>query len=372
MTVQRQSSARPSEARLTLTMIDKLTQIWQRVLQRPFIAVDDNFFSLDGSFESADQLFAEIARECGRELPSSTIYHAQTIGALASLLEPPTIPRFSPLVQVKPGGEQPPILIVHGMAGTVPFFELARHIRTGHPVYGFQAKGLDGLEKPMERVEDMAKLYLNSLKVLQPRGPHILIGYSFGGLVALEMAQRLTRRGEEIALLVLVDAYPHLRYLAWGQRVKLIAQRAKRILFEADERFFRAARRARSRVYRAGTHLDDPLEEPSHLSFDQTTRGVREGAYRALAAYRPQFYSGKVKFVKSGSDSYYPADPFAVWGNLAAKFEFETVSGGHLDMLTSGCESLAAVITRYVNEALGLEYELAGSGFESADFEGPI
>jgi acetoacetyl-CoA synthetase len=353
-------------------MIYKLTQIWQRALQRPFIAVDDNFFSLGGGFEAADEIFSEIAKECGRELPSATIYHAQTIGALAALLERPSLPRFSPVVQVKAGSQQPPILIVHGMAGTVPFFELARNIRTAHPVYGFQAKGLDGLEKPLQRVEDMAKFYLNSLKVLQPRGPYILVGYSFGGLVALEMAQRLTRRGEEIALLVFVDAYPHLRYLAWGQRVKLIAQRAKRILFEADERFFRAARRAKSRVYRAGTHLDDPLEEPSHLSFDQTTRGVRESAYRALAAYRPQFYRGKVKFVKSGSDSYYPADPVAVWGSLTTGFEFETVPGGHLDMLTSDCESLAAVITRYVNEALGQEYELAGSGFESADFNGPI
>ena len=358
-------------------MVYKLTQIWQRVLQRPFIGVDDTFFSVGGSFESADQIFAEITEECGLELPSATIYHAQTIGALASLLERSllersTIPRFSPLVQVKAGREQPPILIVHGMAGTVPFFELARHIRTGHPVYGFQAKGLDGLEEPLERVEDMAEFYLNSLEDLQPHGPYLLVGYSFGGLVALEMAQRLVRRGEEIALLVLVDAYPHLRHLALAQRVKLIAQRAKRILLEFDERFLRAARRGKRHLRSAQIYLDDRLAEPSPLSFERTTARVRESSYRALAAYRPQFYKGKIKFVKSGSDSYYPADPVAVWGNLTAAFELETVPGGHLDMLTSDDQSLAAIITRYASEARGPEYELASAGCEGAELDGPI
>jgi acetoacetyl-CoA synthetase len=354
-------------------MVENLTQIWQRVLQRPHIAVDDNFFHIGGSFESADQLFAEITKEFGQELPSATIYHAQTIAALAALLERPSLPQFSPVVQVKAGSQQPPVLIVHGMAGTVPFFELARNIRTAHPVYGLEAMGLDGLAEPQERVEDMAQFYLNSMQDLQPHGPYILIGYSFGGLVALEMAQRLAGRGQEIGLLVLVDAYPHLRYLAPSQRVKLIAQRAQRILFEIDERLIRASRRARSRFSRAVTHhLGNRLAVPSRLCFEQTTRRVRESAYRALEAYQPQFYGGKIKFVKSGSDSYYPSDPVAVWANLAAEFESETVPGGHLNMLTSDDPSLAAVLTRYLNEAPGEEYELAGTGFEGADLDAPI
>ena len=353
-------------------MINKLTQIWQRVLQRPFIGVEESFFSLGGSFEAADQLFLEIANEFGRELPSSTIYHAQTIGALASLLRQPTVPMFSPLVQVKAGWEQPPILIVHGMAGTVPFFDLARHIRTGHSVCGFQAKGLDGLEKPLDRVEDMAQFYLDSLEDLQPHGPFFLVGYSFGGLVALEMAQRLTARGEEIALLVLVDTYPHINRLAMTQRLKLIAQRGKRILSEIDQRLLRAARRIKSGFRSVGNHyLGNRPDKRARLSFDQTTQRVRESAYRALARYRPEFYSGKIEFVKSGSDSYYPADPVAVWGTLTAAFEFEIVPGGHLDMLTSDCEALAAVITRYASEALEQEYELARTGY-GVGLVGPI
>jgi acetoacetyl-CoA synthetase len=77
----------------------------------------------------------------------------------------------------------------------------------------------------LDRIEDMAKFYLDALKQLQPEGPYILIGYSFGGLVALEMAQCLVEDGKNIALLVLIDTYPHPRYLARRERLRLFVKR---------------------------------------------------------------------------------------------------------------------------------------------------
>jgi acetoacetyl-CoA synthetase len=335
------------------TMIEMLVPIWQRVLQRSSLRIDDNFFDLGGSLRSADILFAEIARACGRELPSAMIYHAPTIAALARLLEQPTLPRFSPFVQIKAGDQQSPILIVHGLAGTLPFYGLAQHIRTGHSIYGIQGKGVDGMEEPLESVEDMAAFYLDSIQDVQPHGPYILIGYSFGGLVALEMAQRLTKSGEEVALLVLIDAYPHLRYLSPGQRLRLIGRRALRRTGMKQ----RLARAASYLTPRLGglRNRGNRLAEASRLSFEETALRVKEKAYVALAHYRPLFYDGKVKFVKSESDSYYPSDPVAVWVKLAAEFEFETVPGGHLDMVTTDFEGLAAVLTRYVKETLSQE-----------------
>ena len=350
----------PRKSERVLTMVELLTRIWQRVLQRQSIGIDDNFFSLGGDFDAADMLFAEVAKHCGRELPSATIYHAQTIGALASLLEQPALPRFSPFVRVKAGCERPPILVVHGMAGTVPFFELAEHIRTGHPIYGTQAKGLDGMEAPFDCVEDMAAFYLDSLTDVQPHGPYMLVGYSFGGLVALEMAQRLTAKGEEIALLVLVDAYPHIRFLSPSQRVRLIT---RRVVFGMNRRVTRAVRGLKRRLRVALTReADNHCPKASPLSFAQTTAAVREKAYVALERYRPRFYSGKIKFIKSGSDSHFPADPVAVWADLVTELECETVPGGHLDMVTTNFEGLAAVITRFTNGAPSQEYECDRSG----------
>jgi thioesterase domain-containing protein len=79
---------------------------------------------------------------------------------------------------------------------------------------------------------------------------------------------------------------------------------------------------------------------------------VKDAAYLALARYRPRVYSGRIKFVKSEIDPYFPADPVAVWGHLAAGVEVETVPGGHLDIVAADFEGLAAVLTRYVKGAL--------------------
>jgi thioesterase domain-containing protein len=105
----------------------------------------------------------------------------------------------------------------------------------------------------------------------------------------------------------------------------------------------------------AQNHSGSRLPEAPRLSLARTTLQVQKKAYLALARYRPQPYPGKIKFVKSESDSYFPGDPVPVWANLAASLEVETVPGSHLNMVTTHFESLAAVLSRYVNEAFSHE-----------------
>jgi acetoacetyl-CoA synthetase len=338
--------------------VETLIPIWQRVLQRPSLEIEDNFFDVGGNVQCADALFAEIARECGRELPSATIFHAPTIAALASLLDQPTLPRFSPFVRLKAGKEQPPILIAHGLGGRARFAELAKHIDTAHPIYGIQARGIDGREEPFDRIEDMAQFYLDALEELQSHGPYILIGYSFGGLVALEMAQRLSQQGKKVGLLVLVDAYPHPRQMAARQRLSLSLQRAKRQMSEIRNRPMLSAISYFITGVKHRLHITDSrtsaiqLPHALRLSLAQTTLQVKAKAYVALERYRPRPYNGKVKFVKSESDTYFPGDPVPVWAKLASEINVETVPGSHLDMVTTDFESLAALLTRSLREAL--------------------
>jgi acetoacetyl-CoA synthetase len=344
----------------TAATVEILTEIWQRLLQRPAISPDDNFFDLGGTDPLADRLFAEIARVSGRELPSATICYAPTIATLAALLELPTLPRFSPFVQLRTGSEEPPILIAHGMGGRASFYRLATHLRTGHAIYGIQAKGVDGLEEPLNRVEDMAEFYLNALNQLQRQGPYILIGYSFGGLVALEMAQRLSTNGKDVALLVLVDTYPQPHYLPTGQRLGLFVQRtiqrASRNISNmrqtstsgAFSHFVGALKR---RLHIAGAH-PRTLPERSRLAFAQSTLRVKESEQLALTRYRPRFYRGKMRYVRPEANFYFLIDPTAVWKNLVSDLEVETVPGDHLGMVEARSESLAAVLARYVKEAI--------------------
>ncbi|MGA7441928.1 MAG: alpha/beta fold hydrolase, partial [Candidatus Sulfotelmatobacter sp.] len=349
-------SERAVNPKLASTTPETLTSIWQRVLQRSSVNVDDNFFELGGSLSSADMIFAEIARQYGRELPSATIYHAPTIAALASVLERPTLPQFSPFVQLKAGTQKPPILIAHGLDGLTSFSRLAKHIRTGHPVYGIQARGVDGMEEPYDRIEDMAQFYLDALGQVQPKGPYILIGYSFGGLVALEMAQRLSRNEENVALLVLIDAYPHPRFMSRDQRLRLFARRIRRHLSEmkhmdASEAasYFLRGLEHRLRIARIGRR-ENHVVRKSHLSLARTTLHVKTRAYVALRHYRPQFYKGKIKFVGAQINSYFPGDPSSVWRKLTHEFEAEIVPGNHLNIVSTQFEGLADVLTRFVTE----------------------
>jgi acetoacetyl-CoA synthetase len=339
--------------------VEALTQIWQRVLQRSPVGTEDAFYALGGTDELADRTFAEIAQVFNRQLPTATICYAPTIRSLAALLDQPTLPRFSPLVPLKGGNKSPPILIAHGVGGRASFSELAKHIRTENPIYGIQAKGVDGLEEPLARIEDMAEYYLNALRELQLQDPPILIGYSFGGLIALEMAQRLSEGGKPVALLVMVDTYPHPRYLPWDERVSVGTKRIKSYCADLRQKPLRAAfERVRGaldrRISGARSGKTRGLAvEASSLSFAATTSRVKQFDFVAMRRYCPRYYAGKINFVRPQANSYLPTDPNAVWKHLAAKFEVETVPGDHLGMIGTHFEELAAVLTGYVKSVLG-------------------
>jgi acetoacetyl-CoA synthetase len=302
-------------------------------------------------------VFAEIAQRLRRSLPTAVICNAPTIAALADLLETPELPRFSPFVPLKAGNKNPPILIGHGVGGRASFSELAKHIRTENPIYGIQAKGVDGMEQPLHSIENMADYYLRALPDVQRQGPYILIGYSFGGLIALEMAQRLLAAGKRVALLAMIDTYPHPRYLPRPERWRLGMKRVKGHFENLTRKPLRDAvsqvtEGIKHRVHRSGVkNSSSPAEKPG-LSFAETTLRVKQYDFSAMRLYRPQFYPGKINFVRPETNAYLPSDPTVVWKKLTAEFQVETVPGDHLGMIGTYFKSLASVLTRLVDEAL--------------------
>ena len=337
-------------------MVDVLTPIWQHVLQLSSVDVDDNFFDLGGDSALALELFNEIAQACGRELPPVTIYHAPTIAALADLLEQPTTPRLPPLVLLKPGTQAPPVFITHGLGGSVmDFYQVVKHIQLPNAIHGMQTRGIDGVEEPFDRIEDMAQFYLDAIREVQPHGPYLLIGYSLGGLVTLEMAQRLSESGEKIALLAMLDSYPNIRYLPPGQRIRLLRRLVARhastvVQLPMREALSYILRPSERRQHIPGDHSGRARYQSSGVS--PAMQRVRDSAYLALSRYQPRFYRGAIKFVRAQVSTDFPDDPAAVWANLANQFEVETVPGDHLEIITTHFAQLACVLARFVTEAL--------------------
>jgi acetoacetyl-CoA synthetase len=338
----------------TSTMVEMLTPIWTRVLQLSSVDVEDNFFDLGGDSSLALQLFNEIAHVCGRELPPVTIYVAPTIAALAAVLEQPADLRLPPLVLLKDGSAEPPLFIAHGLGGSViDFFQVVKHIRTPHPIQGMQAKGIDGTEDPFDRIEHMAQFHLDAIRQVQPHGPYLLAGYSLGGLVMFEIAQRLTAEGEKVALLAMLDSYPDIRYLSLAQRSRLVTRLATRrattaMKLPVGEALSLIIRPSRRRALAPRVSYQLPVD----VSLSPAMQRARECAYLALTRYKPRFYAGKIRFIRAEIPTDFPADPAAVWAHLANEFEVETVPGDHLGIMSSHYEKLASAISRCVEEAL--------------------
>ena len=182
--------------------------VWRQVLGLEEVDLDDDFFELGGHSLIAVEMMVELEEKTGRKLPMAALFEAPTVEKLSVLLGTQDRPVARSLVPIKPSGSRPPLYIVHGIGMTVMVFHsLARNLDPDQPVYGIQARGLDGEEEPLDKMEDIAALYVSEVMGHNPEGPYYLVGYSLGGLIVFEMVKQLRAKGKEIKLLALFDTY---------------------------------------------------------------------------------------------------------------------------------------------------------------------
>ena len=185
----------------------EIVKIWEELLNVKDIGIDDNFFELGGHSLIAIQFMIQIEKANSHGLPLATLFEYPTIRTLARLFDGQNRPTtYTSLVPIKPSGSKTPIYIVHGGGYNVLNFSgIGLHVDTEQPVFGIQAQGLDGVEEPMDNMEDIARYYIDSILAQNPTGPYALAGYSFGGYVVIEMARQLRLMGREIKLLAIFD-----------------------------------------------------------------------------------------------------------------------------------------------------------------------
>ncbi|EWM18744.1 alpha/beta fold hydrolase [Kutzneria sp. 744] len=110
------------------------------------------------------------------------------------------------LVAIRPNGTRPPLYCVPAVSGSPYAYNgLVRLLDPQQPVYGFEAPGCDNERTPMTSLPDLASVYIDALRANRD-GPYHLLGWSMGGVVALEMARRLVSEGAEVPLVVIVDS----------------------------------------------------------------------------------------------------------------------------------------------------------------------
>ncbi|WP_018388384.1 non-ribosomal peptide synthetase [Ancylobacter sp. FA202] len=150
---------------------------------------------------------ARLSERLRRPVPVTALIEHRSAAALARALSRagPSQPVWDAVVPLTGGGGEP-FICVHPIAGDVSaFLELARAFP---PETGFWAVQAPGLEPGQEAPASVAALAEANLAALARRGvpaPRLLGGYSFGGIVAYEMACQLSARGTPPERLVIID-----------------------------------------------------------------------------------------------------------------------------------------------------------------------
>ncbi|MBL8006957.1 MAG: amino acid adenylation domain-containing protein [Ignavibacteria bacterium] len=206
--IRANESTNYSEPKDTLEL--QLVKIWEKVIGKRPIGIKDNFFELGGHSLLALRLFGYIEKLTGKKLPLSTLFSYPTIEQLAVILKDEGWkPQWKSLVAVKPGGSRLPFFYIPPAAGTaLEVKDLIKYLPDNQPFYILESVGLDGKEPPHTEIEQMSVHFVKEIQSLQPEGPYLIGGRCFGGRVAFDVAQQLTKQGQKIALLSIFDTWP--------------------------------------------------------------------------------------------------------------------------------------------------------------------
>jgi aspartate racemase len=317
----------------------QLTKIWAVVLSKESIGIRDNFFDLGGHSLLAARLMHRIEQTLGQRLPLAALLQAPTIEQFAGLLrQEGWSASWSSLVAIQPEGSRPPFFCVHGVGGNVVGFrDLARHMGTYQPFYALQPQGLDGKRPCLTSVAEMAERYIREIRRVQPEGPYRIGGYSFGGLVAYEMAQQLRAQEQEVSLLALFDTYPG----KMESRASQMRNLSKLPLKEAL-----------TFIVKKGSFVLMTLRKRLELSrLPRPLRNVRQACAQAAAGYDVQPYEGQVTLFRVKEKSAGSLDdPYAIWWRVAAGgVDLREISGDHLSLLK---EPQVRLLAEELNDAL--------------------
>jgi FkbH-like protein len=182
-----------------------LAEIWAEVLKLEHVGIADNYFQLGGTSLQAVDLFAQIEQRFGKRLPLASLIEASTIEKLAPLVVGPA--NHDSLVLLRDGGNRPAVFLVHdGDGETMLYHNLALLLRPDHAVFGLQPRSLENVPIAHTRITDMADHDIDKIRSVQPRGPYLLGGMCAGGVIAFEIARKLQRAGDTVALVALLDA----------------------------------------------------------------------------------------------------------------------------------------------------------------------
>lgn len=294
-----------------------IAQIWGEALGLMPLGREESWQDLGGDSLLALQVRERLSEQLNLPISPALLFQGSTVASLAEALQNERVPSLlvplRPLGSGETSGTAQALFCVHAISGTVfPFQTLARQV--SGPFYALQSQGLTG-QSPHLSLEAMAAAYLDCVLAVQPEGPLLLSGWSFGALVAFEMARQALARGRTVAHLVLID-------LPLPPPGRVLAEAQVRMRFDLE-------------MQKLGLNEQDQTRELLYTVFEANLHAARR--FKPTALNLP----ATLVIAESGLAQ---ADtrPGKGWADYLAPLALVHVPGDHYSMLEgSGCLALA-------------------------------
>ncbi len=340
-----------------------LARVWKETLKLDRVGRHDNFFDLGGHSLLIVKVMS-LLRQLGIHTTVAELFNHPTIESFAAFLSKIHTSDAARGVQRLREGTLSPLFLVHDGGGNELYFSnLAKFLLRELPVYGLPSVPAD--EPQLHSMRAMAERMVHLIHEAQPEGPYRLAGWSFGGILAYEIAQLLLDQGDTLEFLGLIDA--------WNIEGRSVESRQRRtpeaVLVDLCERQKKQRRSGPSAPpsnapttksgfdalfdhYRAEKAIPDSFE---HLAPDEARAECYklEHHLQVMVAYRPQPIGIPVHlFVASERSLEQPASSASLgWERCVPEhlLHVHTVPGGHHSMMRPPhVKTLGQQITKFL------------------------
>ena len=340
-----------------------LVPLWRREFGRKGQDVAAHVLHISVGIGRMTRFIDAVEAELGVRIPPTALMRLGTIKALSAAIARGAFPPASPLVLLRDGRDDAALYVVAAGTGLVlELCELAANIEFPGQIWALQLPGLDGEAAPLTSIPAMARLYADAIRA-RHTGPGAinLIGYSFGGLVCVEVARILGDSASPIGLVGLIDSASYEKYWPRSEWLRGVCRRGARRLGEMREMTPPAAlRHLISRAAALGRHFGRRLNPAAGAaSFTQSAyyvsglepnlQRVRDASIIAYESHNPAPIDLAVVLFKSQHGDQHGCDPVRIWRRLARSVEIVPVPGSHITMLRKPC---VQVLARQISDRL--------------------
>ena len=344
----------------------ELAAIWEECLGVPRVGVTDEFFALGGSSLLSVRVVDRVEERFGCRVPFSVLLAGGTVEAMAAAVREHrrAAGPGSPLVALRAQGTRPPLFCLHpAEGGAASYLNLVRHLPPDQPVYGLEDELVRGGSLEACPIEELAERFADAVRPRQPRGPYHLLGWSYGGFVAFEMARRLRQAGEEVGLLAVVDVPSPLHLEDDADDADRLADVVRGVAAAAGRPVDVSVDELRemdddARIRRALALLAAAGVRARGEAWLRRAVAVTSARAASLRGYAPGPYPGRITLLRAAERAW--ADPAMGWGELSPEpVEVITVPGNHNTLMA---EPHVAELARVVSACLGASEPVPAAG----------